>query len=119
MPKLSIEIPDEIMSLIKADGYDLHSYFYLVFMRPLLERHQVNLEKEIISKAKVEIDTKIEAVKESVVVEVEKVEELPDMEPEPEPTPEPEPIEEPPVEEPPVEEDPIEPTPIEPEPEKN
>jgi hypothetical protein len=95
MPKLSIEIPEEIMNLIEADGYDLHSYFYLVFMRPLLERHQVSLEKEVIAIAKEEIDAKIEAVKESVVVAVEKVEATPD----------PVPI--------------VEDTPIEPDPEKN
>lgn len=81
MPKLSIEIPEEIINLIEADGYDLHSYFYLVFMRPLLERHQVNLEQEVVAIAKEEIDAKIEAVKESVVVAVEKAEVTPDPEP--------------------------------------
>lgn len=87
MPKLSIEIPEEIMKLIEADGYDLHSYFYLVFMRPLLERHQVILEQEVVAIAKDEIDAKIEAVKESVVVAVEKAEVAPDPEPIVEETP--------------------------------
>lgn len=106
MPKLSIEIPDEIMSLIEDDGYDLHSYFYLVFMRPLLERHKVKLQEEVIANSQIEIDKEIEAVKGSVSVTIEK--EVTEPDPGPAPEPEPEPTE-PPIEEPPSEEQPVEP----------
>ena len=95
MPKFITDIPEELMAIIKDEGYDLHSYFFTVFMRPLLEKHRVRLEKEKIAEAKVEIDTKFETVKDAVVVEVEKAEEDPDTEPAPEPAP---PVEEPPME---------------------
>lgn len=102
MPKFQTEIPEELMTIIKDEGYDLHSYFFTIFMRPLLEKHRVRLEQEVIEKVKVEIDTKIETVKDAVTVEVEKAEAVPDVEPTPEPTPDPEPVEEPPAEEVPV-----------------
>lgn len=69
MPKYTIDLPDELVEIIEAEGYDVSSYVDAMLVKPLVDRLIVSLEKKEVKKAKKQIDDSIKAVKKRVKIE--------------------------------------------------
>ena len=68
MPKYTIDLPDELVEIIEAEGYDVNSYVDTMLVKPLVDRLIVKLEAKEVKKARKQIDDSVDAVKEKVKI---------------------------------------------------
>jgi len=72
MIKLTFNLPDEIEEYIKSQGYDVNSYIQTVLVQPLLDAIQFLEQKKLIEAKRVEIDEKVNSVKENIGIQITK-----------------------------------------------
>ena len=72
MIKLTFNLPDEIEEYIKSQGYDVNSYIQTVLIQPLLDGIELLEQKKLIEEKQVEIDEKVNSVKENIGIQITK-----------------------------------------------
>ena len=72
MIKLTFSLPDEIEEYIKSQGYDVNSYIQTVLIQPLLDGIKFLEQKKLIEEKRVEIDEKVNSVKENIGIQITK-----------------------------------------------